>query len=90
MNEYLDFIFVKHSDSGKTDVYNVRAKLTNLNLGHIKWWGGWRRYIFSPYPDTVFDYNCLGEIRSFIDKLMNARKSEITDGLDNSAPRSNQ
>jgi hypothetical protein len=37
----------------------------------------WRRFVFEPGPDTVFDAECLGEIVAFLDERMTERKAEL-------------
>lgn len=45
-------------------------------LGIIKWRAGWRRYVFEPESETVFDSSCLKEITNYIDELMSERKKK--------------
>jgi len=45
-------------------------------LGYIKWRVGWRRYVFLPMEETVFDAACLTDITEFINKLMADRKGD--------------
>lgn len=43
-------------------------------LGWIKWYGAWRRYVFMPEPDMVFDIACMEDIIEVIKDLMDERK----------------
>ena len=58
----------------KTAVYVVTGQ-TGAALARILWHGPWRRYIFEPYHDTIYDSNCLKDIIKFIDELMDKRKN---------------
>jgi hypothetical protein len=35
------------------------------SLGHIKWFGAWRKYCFFPLEYTVFEWDCLRDIADF-------------------------
>lgn len=48
------------SFTGKTFVWDV-VNLSGGLLGEIHWHAPWRRYCFFPYPDMVWDRNCLAE-----------------------------
>lgn len=69
---FLDFIQIR--DTGKTKVFEVRSNQQDISLGTISWYGAWRKYVFFPALDTLFDVVCLGEITSFVTKLMEERK----------------
>ena len=74
MTEYIEFKLVKKLP--KTDVYVVITKDFGLNLGYIKWYGGFRKYCFFPESGTVFDSKCLITIIDFIEKLTKKRKKQ--------------
>lgn len=61
----------------KTKQYIVASRKKNQDIGMIKWYNHWRRYVFFPYVDTIFDSACLKEIVEFLDKLMTERKREV-------------
>lgn len=61
----------------KTKQYIVSNRKTRQDIGMIKWYNHWRRYVFFPYVDTIFDSSCLKEIVEFLDKLMNERKEQM-------------
>lgn len=44
-------------------------------LGEINWYAPWRRYVFLPNANTLFDAGCLREIVAFLDRLMAARRT---------------
>lgn len=76
-SKYMESILV--NDTGKTFVYQIVSKTgwvcSEYVLGHIKWYGAWRQYCFMPSPGMVFNESCLQDIRVFINKLMDERKS---------------
>jgi hypothetical protein len=73
-NEYLIFK-EESSKSGVTKVIGIYAKLSNILLGQIKWYGPWRRYAFFPDAGMVFDNNCLNAVIDEIKRLMEERKN---------------
>lgn len=51
-----------------TNTYEVLEKgggLTSL-LGVIKWFGRWRKYVFFPVQNTLYEETCMREISQFI------------------------
>ena len=61
------------NETRKTQVWQVMAKQGDIELGGIKWHTAWRTYAFYPNPSTIYEDDCLTEISSFINKLMNLR-----------------
>lgn len=60
------------SPRAKTKRYFVRAQ--DVLLGEIRWHSPWRRYTFHPAPGTIFDAQCLGDIRTWLEELMAERR----------------
>jgi hypothetical protein len=53
-------------DSGKTCIWNVCPTIGNAAaLGQVRWYGPWRRYVFYPNANTLYDYACLQDIAEF-------------------------
>lgn len=54
----------RYIDGKKLPIYIVKNKNTGLELGTIKFYGAWRKFVFSPNPDydLIFDANCLSDI----------------------------
>lgn len=65
--------FTEVARTGKTHVWHVRSG--NMLLASIKWYPHWRRYVFCPGGETLFDASRLGEVIEFIDAQMAARKA---------------
>lgn len=72
MKNYLKFEISESKE--KTSVYAVKSSQDNIILGEISWFNHWRRYVFFPLENTLFDSSCLSEIKDFIDSLMNKRR----------------
>ena len=65
--------FTELPSKGKTQIIGV-GNTSGSKLAYIKWHSGWRRYVFLPLPDTLFDAGCLKDILDFITELMEDRK----------------
>jgi hypothetical protein len=50
----------------KTKTWQVMTKDNVSTLGTVKWYGAWRKYCFFPAGETVFEEQCLSDIRNFI------------------------
>lgn len=70
------FLKFDEVDNGqrKTRRFAVRAALgVEVHLGNVGYHPSWRRYVFYPQPETLFDPDCLRSIASFCEsqtKLM--------------------
>lgn len=71
---HLAFLENGTSDSGKTKIWDVVSNHTGEVIGHIKWHGAWRKYVFFPDPNTLWDVSCLSDILEFIKRQMELRK----------------
>jgi hypothetical protein len=67
--------FTRQPNPGKkTHRYYVTNKV-DQRLGWIEWKKEWRRYVFGIVSGgTILDSSCLGDIKQFLDELMEARK----------------
>ena len=52
----------------KTKVWAVVSKHDDFLLGYILWFAKWRKYSFTPEPNTVFEQDCLRDIADFCQK----------------------
>lgn len=64
--EYIVIDPIARSASGKTAVYEVTNRRSGDILGHIRWFGRWRQYVFHPVAQTVYSKGCLRDIADFI------------------------
>ena len=76
-SKYLWFNKQPKKPERKTDLFEVRSKLSGSILGYVHWYSQWRRYVFSPSSATIFDANCLADIQDFIKKLMQERRKNV-------------
>lgn len=61
----------------KTMVWQVISKKSGNLLGQIAWYGPWRQYAFFPVPaDVLFNAECLGDIKAFLENEMQKRKKQ--------------
>jgi hypothetical protein len=82
MSSYLKFDKQKTPKGRKTAIYSVWTEGKDYDdrdpqyvdeLGQIKWYPAWRRYVFFPSENTLYDANCLEEIEKFLRELMASR-----------------
>jgi len=52
---------------GKTRLWDVHTKFSNMKIGCIKWHCGWRKFAFFPEPETLFDEDCLRHIAGVLE-----------------------
>ena len=83
-DEHTEYISIKYestSSSGKTHTYLVRAKRDGAVLGAIKWYASWRQYVLFPYPNTIFNSDCMIAITEFCEDI-NDKHRKALDGRD--------
>jgi hypothetical protein len=61
----------------KTQVWQVSAIVGGDVLGLVEWRRGWRRYVFEPEGDVVFDACCLREMADFLERETAAQKGKL-------------
>ena len=67
-------MFVKWKFSHKK-TFDITVKNRDFEvLGRIYYHNHWRRYIFEPKAEKIFDSKCLKDITKYIDDLMEDRK----------------
>lgn len=74
--EHLTFRYITSSASGKTMVLSVLSKNSGALLGKVVWRATWRKYVFEPDGDTVFDAICLRDIAGYIEALTREHKQK--------------
>lgn len=72
-SKYLAFELDDHYE-GATERVTVVAKKRLEVLGEIKWFGRWRQYAFFPSALTVWNTECLDDIKACIDVLAKKRQ----------------
>ena len=59
----------------KTNVYAVCEKGDiRSELGYIRWFARWRKYVFEPFQNTVYEETCMREISQFIEEETAAQR----------------
>ena len=73
-SKWIDFI--EQPATGITKIFDVVPKdeLHKSKLGQIRWYSPWRCYCFWCNSMCIFETQCLGDIKRFIDALMLDRK----------------
>jgi hypothetical protein len=56
------------SKSGQTKVWEVRAKQGGAVLGRVRWYAGWRKYVFAPEYGSEYEQDCLRDIAAFVEQ----------------------
>lgn len=80
MAKWIRFLDAGRSASGKTRVWLVAEKNNGPALGRVEWFARWRRYAFAPFPDTVYEQDCLRDIAEFCEyetKMHKQRREEM-------------
>ena len=67
-----------------TSEFVILTEDLRLTLGTIKWFGRWRQYAYFPNSDTVYEKQCLKDISSFLDELMQERSQQKQSSKDSS------
>ena len=69
MSVWIRFEHFPPKPGRKTSHWIVKPKkLGEGMLGLVKWWPAWRKYVFFPVSDTLFEEDCLHAIAEFIDE----------------------
>lgn len=73
VKDWVTFKFHKRSPSGKTKIWRVHGVGVRKEggggiLGHVHWFGRWRKYAFMPRANTVFEKDCLRLIAGFCEQ----------------------
>lgn len=86
-HSYVEFIESPwdKDDGRKTSRWRLRSK-THEFLGEVRWYAPWRRYVFYPRNDALFDANCLWDIADFVAKETEKRKEARAKEKKNAIP----
>lgn len=66
MSEFLEFRDIAAEFGKKTRRWTVLSKRDQVVLGHIVYYPHWRKYVFAPIDQTLFDHKCLADIQQFL------------------------
>lgn len=73
---HLVFERTKKPKGRKTNIYSVK-KEGYILLGHVKFYGAWRQFVFYPLPDTFYNKGCNELINNFLDKVNKRWRNKI-------------
>jgi hypothetical protein len=63
---HIYFLNLGRKDGRKTSIFEVYSNYDD-HLGTIKWFTNWRKYVFSPNANTLYEETCMREISQFIE-----------------------
>lgn len=72
-------------DGRVTREWRVVAKQSGNVLGVVRWYTGWRRYVFAPEWGSEYEQDCLRDIASFIERETRERKAQREGTFDGSS-----
>lgn len=79
---YLHFKEMPVKKGMKTRIVNVYSLNGSESLGEIRWFPKWRKYVFFPAADTIYDPDCLEELAEKIRAMTEDHKNKkITEAL---------
>ncbi len=73
--KWIEFRWLRNSESGKTQVWEITDTKENVLLGYVEWFGRWRKYAFRPLSFTYYEQDCLRDIAEFIELQTTVRRS---------------
>lgn len=74
-SKYIEIVSAGLSATGKTKVFHIKNIRTGETCGVIKWYGGFRKYVFYPGNDMLFDHHCLQQIADFLKEINAAKRA---------------
>lgn len=74
MSKWLAFDKCVRDPGKKTDFWHVYNKVTNVTIGAVYWYGGFRKYIFAPNANIILDASCMNDISQFLTSAMDEWK----------------
>ena len=76
MKTYL--LFTLGPPKPKTKTWLVSSRLNGNSVGVVEWHGPWRRYVFAPDQDTIFEETCLRQIADFCEKQSDEHRADLS------------
>jgi hypothetical protein len=73
---YMDFILQIQEKGRKTEKWAVLSVKGSCLLGFVSFHPAWRKYVFWPEGETIFDPACLRELADFVERQTNAWKAK--------------
>lgn len=79
--KWIEFFYEGKTVSGKTDLWSVLTIEDRIFVGVIRWWGKWRKYVFVPQPNTLFEQVCLRDIADFCERVTREKREARKGGV---------
>ena len=76
MPTYMDFILQAQEEGRKTERWKVISAMGSHQLGVVSFHPAWRKYVFWPESNTIFDPACLRELADFVEQKTNMWKAK--------------
>lgn len=76
---YLRFSEIATEPGRKTKVWHVIGA-NHIVLGRVAFWAHWRRYVFFPGSDKLFDASCMSQISVFLSNETGKWREGLKDG----------
>ena len=74
--------FSEMPQTGKTKRFAIYPKDQALAIGHVLWYGAWRKFCFFPNERTVYEEQCLRDIAEFCEQqTADYKQSKIKETL---------
>ena len=73
---YMDFVLQPQEEGRKTEKWKVISAMGSHELGVVSFHPAWRKYVFWPERNTIFDPACLRELADFVERQTNHWKAK--------------
>ena len=73
---YMDFVLQSQEEGRKTEKWKVISAMGSHELGVVSFHPAWRKYVFWPERNTIFDPACLRELADFVERQTNHWKAK--------------
>lgn len=83
LGQYMEAQQLPRGRGRRTSEWRILNAKHGSDLGHVEWYGPWRRYTFTAAPGAIFDAECLREIAGFLERKNaehKARRKEVAHG----------
>lgn len=80
------YLFVEEKNPArkrKTKIFELCSKSSNVGLGMIYYYPAWRRFVFAPDNEAMFDPRCLEDIVKFLNEQNKLHKLQLIQEKEN-------
>ena len=68
---YMDYVPQRQEEGRKTEKWKVISLIGSHELGVVSFHPAWRKYVFWPEKNTIFDPACLRDLADFVERQTN-------------------